>query len=560
MRRTLLVLALLPAILITTAMSTPVWAAGTHSDSTAEGSGVNKLPPPPSANEAYEEFMNPAKLPLDTSNLPTSTPKVKAVSTWPIDGVHVIVPPREARLTFDKPVRPVDITLMLTNIGGDAPAKPQPATRSQTDIKFTSVRFSLPDIGPGVYKATWTAGKSTGEYIFTVDKPIEAPGGGNHRHDSGLLQGASIAERFALAGTLFIAAFAPFLRGRRRIIIAGTVLAVAVASVLQGIALVKGSWFQSDGTESLMTGLAAPGLWSWLTVIAVSILLAAAPGLRLSLRLAAMTFIAALVATALNVHTVAAKSVLATTSAFGATTALLALVVLTQRYHYRSAASTRTDSSVDAETNTAGLQSTWLDIALVTTAGLASLIAVWARGAFSSPSGAFTSAMLSRAGTTIALVLLVILASRLHSRTLSGRTNTSGPEEVTTSQNAEPASGAQRKRSRGFSMLDGSSASTTQEEITDEFLPVDRSQMTDREIVKLDKQLAKAARDANRTGELDLDAEQNVAPVLEELLRPKARRSRREIARMLLPVALLALQFILLALLIMPAPLAAGLN
>ena len=333
------------------------------------------LPAPESTMPLELDLGN--RVPAVKDEPPKVTPKVLTRSTWPSNNAQLIVPPREARVTFDKAVRPVDVSLTLIQLTDGA--QKRAATRTEVSPDLTTVRFSLPLVERGAWKMVWTAASSTGEVVFTVSDPIEAPGGGNHREHSGLLTGIDLLERIALIGILFLGALPAF--GRRRLLqIAGFVTAsyIGVVAAIESVELIGNSSALPDGTESLAQGIAAPGLWSWLLIFGIGVTLAIGSKLSVQARAALVVVATAVHTTAIEVHTVSPTVILIVSAALLTAVALLAVFVISQQY---SAATPDRHALL-------GVLTTFVAVVLFT---------VWARSNFGTLEHNFGSAFLKRA-------------------------------------------------------------------------------------------------------------------------------------------------------------------
>jgi hypothetical protein len=410
--------------------------------------GHDDLAPAPEATMPLGEDIGNTLQPFPKDTPPAKTPLVVLVSSWPSSDAELVAAPREGRLTFDKPVRPVDVSLQLLRAGTTEPVTPASATRTEFTKDLRTIRFALPALTPGAWKMEWAAGESSGELIFVIEKPIEAPGGGNHRHDSGLLAGYNIFERLALGALLLYAALGVFWRGRRsRVVGAAVAVYVSVVGAASALALVDGASFLDNGTQSTAKGLAAPGVWTWLAIAAIAWLLAAVPATSLRTRVGLLAFVGLGHATALNVHTVAAKPILATSGAVLSATAFIAAVaaIAQHRSHLATLPSgdtttptplspgeatetadlptgdTADDTAVavdaaeqgivsdvanDTPTSTARVSST-LPMAVFATATLVSVFTVWSRSNFGTFEDDFASAAALRVTAGVVLVASV---------------------------------------------------------------------------------------------------------------------------------------------------------
>ena len=372
---------------------------------------------------------------------PATTPQVVLISSWPSSDSELLAAPREGRLTFDKPVRPVDVSLQLKPAGTSETGAPASATRTEFSKDLRTIRFALPALKPGAWVMQWTAGPSSGELLFIIEKPIEAPGGGNHRHDSGLLAGYNIFERLALAALLLYAAAGLFWRGLRSRAVGAAVAAyVSVVGATRALALVDGASYLDNGTQSTAKGVAAPGAWIWLSIVAIAWLLTIAPTASLRTRVGLLAFVGLSHATALNVHTVAAKPVLATGGAVLAATAFIAAVTAIAQHRARLAAlptdttreatiadieetptsdpASSTETTAEAQQANLATASTnttssapplppTLPAAVFATATLVSLFTVWSRSNFGTFEDDFASAAALRAAAGAVLVASV---------------------------------------------------------------------------------------------------------------------------------------------------------
>ena len=161
-----------------------------------------ELPPPPDLNELDQARKTIADM---TATPPKATGKVTLVSSWPNRGARLWVPGREARLTFDQPVRPVDVTMQIAERGSGSALV---VNRNFTDTTLRTIRFSVDGMRPGEYVVTWSAGESSGTYGFRMDDVPRAGGGGNHRSHAFAVLTPGLPERYSLVTLVLLLALA----------------------------------------------------------------------------------------------------------------------------------------------------------------------------------------------------------------------------------------------------------------------------------------------------------------------------------------------------------------
>ena len=371
----------LATILLTLTLGTPLTAFADG------GSPTNSLPnllPPPEATMPLEDDLG-QNYKRELLEPPAKTPKVKLLSSWPKENVALLAEPREARLTFDKKVRPVDVTLEIKRI--DIEDKWQSAVRTETDPGLKTVRFSLPNMTVAAYKLRWKAGESSGEYNFRVKEPILAPGGGNHRHDSGLLNGFPWFERIAIAITLLLIS-GLFFRYKFRVITQSILIALlTITAGVRSYQLVNGASVLDNGDKSWINGLSSTGVWSWVIILITTILVVTGKNITLIQKIVAGGLVGYLQATALNAHTVAPKMILGTT--YGALLAISILSIV-----------------VSMEKNKYGQRALYYTYTLL---GVTVFITLWSRTNFGVITNDFKDALLIRTAEYIALILVSFL-------------------------------------------------------------------------------------------------------------------------------------------------------
>ncbi|MFM7088810.1 MAG: copper resistance protein CopC [Candidatus Paceibacterota bacterium] len=374
------------------------------------GSGSSTIPnliPPPEATMPLEDDLGTNYV-RTIVEPPAKTPKVKLISSWPKENIGLLAKPREARLTFDKQVRPIDVTLQVKRI--DIDDQWQNAVRTETDPDLKSVRFSLPNMSIGAYKIKWKAGESTGEFNFRVKDPISAPGGGNHRHDSGLLNGFPWFERVAVALTTLILAGAFITFKRRTIFYSVMLVIIAISATVRSYQLVEGASILDNGDKSWAKGLSSAGVWSWFIILGITLLIASSIRASLGVRLIAASFVGYLQATALNAHTVAPKFILGVTYAL-----LLAVTVLAVKV------------TLDKK-----LYSRNFTVMMYILLGLISFIALWSRTNFGVITNDFREALINRVIQVMILLTVTLLPSWLSAIKKNNIISSSGAVNLST--------------------------------------------------------------------------------------------------------------------------------
>lgn len=204
---------------------------------------------------------------VDTSLIPTVTPPVKLVSSYPDALTSLWLPIREARLTFDKPVRPVDVKLEILN---NATGSIQPVVaRSSVDPDLKTIRFGVSGVQTGSWTMRWTAGKSSGTLNFKMTTTPKAMGGQNHRsHGAGTLATDKVGK--VALGIIPLMFFAMLVK-RRRVTTAFATAVTLTGSVLALYASYLALDFTS--TKSFYVSLSSAAPWSWLTISILEVLL-----------------------------------------------------------------------------------------------------------------------------------------------------------------------------------------------------------------------------------------------------------------------------------------------
>lgn len=205
---------------------------------------------------------------------PASADEVTLRDSWPREGSVLWVPPREGNLEFSGPVASSSLELELTDASGN-PVPKRTLERLTSEQFATKLLFRIPALNPGEYRVVWSVDTETGSSIdgvvaFTVDEPLIAAGGQNHRHgENAHLYKDSIGEfTLRLLGLvpLFLLAFS-YLRSRRRgegarldrfAVRVGGVLVVA-AGLVQAIADVV-AYVEEYHDYPLSAALAAPAV------------------------------------------------------------------------------------------------------------------------------------------------------------------------------------------------------------------------------------------------------------------------------------------------------------
>jgi methionine-rich copper-binding protein CopC len=154
---------------------------------------------------------------------PAAAEETALTDSWPREGVTLWVPPREGHLEFSAKVLSSSLALELRTADGDAVAN-RTLERLTSEQYAEKVIFRIPGLGAGEYRIVWsveteTGAKLDGEIGFTVDEPLVAGGGQNHRHGENAHLYKDSAGEFTLRliGLLpLILLAAAFQRSRRR--------------------------------------------------------------------------------------------------------------------------------------------------------------------------------------------------------------------------------------------------------------------------------------------------------------------------------------------------------
>ena len=350
-----------------------------------------ELPPPPDLNELDQARKTIADM---TATPPKATGKVTLVSSWPNRGARLWVPGREARLTFDQPVRPVDVTMQIAERGSGSALV---VNRNFTDTTLRTIRFSVDGMRPGEYVVTWSAGESSGTYGFRMDDVPRAGGGGNHRSHAFAVLTPGLPERYSLVTLVLLLALA-FVRtltvGHARIVRAVAVSGAAAAGF--------SSWRSLDleSSTTAIDSLATARPWSWLVLAAV---LATAGFARspLVVRLAAL---GGLVVFATAPH----ESSLSTSLVYNPLLVgivMLGALAINQHHPDGMWRSGRRERVVTAS------------VLAVT-----SLAFVFVANGFEAPEGSFVDALVLRVVAVVALIVAVAIGSRRDLLTAAGST------------------------------------------------------------------------------------------------------------------------------------------
>jgi len=221
----------------------------------------------------------------------TASPSL--VSSWPRDGVVLWVPPKEGRLSFTTPVRSSSLELLLERTD-DVAFDGSDVARLTTGESVTEILFRLPPITPGPYRLEWSVTAESGEQLggvvtFSLDAPLAAVGGQNHRHGGSVLYQDSPVDfllrmLFVLSAALLLAAV---VSGRTRREGAQTDTAVRVlvrvgAGVLGLAALATAvvdavRWTDTYHDKPLAAFVAAPGTVLLFPLLAFAALLVMRP-------------------------------------------------------------------------------------------------------------------------------------------------------------------------------------------------------------------------------------------------------------------------------------------
>ena len=388
--RRLLSLALLAMFL------TPVLVGGlaapARADNPAGDTGSSlELPAPPDLNALDQARKTIAEM---TATPPKTTGKVTLVSSWPDQGARLWVPGREARLTFDQPVRPVDVTMQIAERGSGSALV---VNRNFTDITLRTIRFSVDGMQPGEYVVTWSAGETSGTYRFRMDDVPRAGGGGNHRsHDFAVLT-PGLSERYALMALVLLLALA-FVRT----LTAGHARTVRAVAVSGAAAAGFSSWRSLDleSSTTAIDSLATAGPWSWLVFTAVL----ATAGFARSLRVVRLAALGGLVVFATAPHDSSLSTSLVYNSVL-VSIVMLGALVINQHHPDGMWRSGRRDRVVTAAV-----------LAVI------SLAFVFVANGFEAPEGSFVDALVLRVMAVVGLMAAVVTGSRRDQLTTAGST------------------------------------------------------------------------------------------------------------------------------------------
>jgi len=154
---------------------------------------------------------------------PAAAEDVVLKDSWPREESLLWVPPREGHLEFSAPVVSASLELELTFADGD-PVPRRTLERLTSEQFAEKVVFRIPVLSPGAYVVGWqveteSGGSVSGSIPFTIDEPLVAAGGQNHRHGENAHLYQDSAGEFALrlGGLLaLLLLFAAHLRHRRR--------------------------------------------------------------------------------------------------------------------------------------------------------------------------------------------------------------------------------------------------------------------------------------------------------------------------------------------------------
>lgn len=243
-------------------------APNTNTSSTGGvgGEGVlpTGIPAPPDLDVVDASRRN---MTIDPAKVPKVTPGVSLITSWPLTGAELWVPPREARLTFDAAVRPVDVTVQIYRKDDKGAAL---VKRTVADPDLKTIRFSVQGITPGNWVVVWQAGETQGTYQFKMNTPPRAMGGQNHREHPASTPGSDRSSGLALGLFPVLAALALLSRRNRMIDIVRGAMGVAVATA----AIVTAALTVVTTTmEEFATSLATATVWSWVALAAVSLAL-----------------------------------------------------------------------------------------------------------------------------------------------------------------------------------------------------------------------------------------------------------------------------------------------
>lgn len=243
-------------------------APNTNTSSTGGvgGEGVlpTGIPAPPDLDVVDASRRN---MTIDPAKVPNVTPGVSLITSWPLTGAELWVPPREARLTFDAAVRPVDVTVQIYRKDDKGAAL---VKRTVADPDLKTIRFSVQGITPGNWVVVWQAGETQGTYQFKMNTPPRAMGGQNHREHPASTPGSDRSSGLALGLFPVLAALALLSRRNRMIDIVRGAMGVAVATA----AIVTAALTVVTTTmEEFATSLATATVWSWVALAAVSLAL-----------------------------------------------------------------------------------------------------------------------------------------------------------------------------------------------------------------------------------------------------------------------------------------------
>ena len=265
-RRTSSLLLAAIAVVVSVLGCGPAFADEGNHD-TNVGVGVNINPTP----NLDELDTTRAQINGDVALAPKKTPAVTLVSSWPHKERHLWLPPREAELVFDKPVRPIDVSLEFQKRSSNVTAA---VSRSLSSKDLKSIRFSVDGVTQGEWVAVWRAGESTGTFSFTMDATPRSVGGGNHREhanatDSGQTAGKLAIPTAALAMAIALTAGIRR-RGRKDLALAAAAGVATIASLVMAV-----SALDFSSSKELAGSLSTSNIWSWLTLAASMITLVA---------------------------------------------------------------------------------------------------------------------------------------------------------------------------------------------------------------------------------------------------------------------------------------------
>lgn len=205
---------------------------------------------------------------------PTDSTPVTLESSWPKEGSALWVPPREGRLVFSGPVTTATLELDLLDDAGRA-VRGKDLERLTSEQQAEKLIFRIPFLSTGSYTISWSVTTATGDPLsgeirFTVDPPLTAGGGQNHRHgeNAHLYQDSAGEFTLRILGLLpLVLLAAAWLRSRRRggparsdrlVVRVGAALLVLVG-VVQAIADVV-AYVDEFHEDPLSAALAAPAV------------------------------------------------------------------------------------------------------------------------------------------------------------------------------------------------------------------------------------------------------------------------------------------------------------